>query len=78
MQSKLTAYTLFGVAAAALFLSTKLLIVLGTIHWLVSAILGLGLTPQLVRAAIMAPPALIALWRIFRLCYEAETHPANN
>lgn len=78
MNRILTPYSLFGVAAAALLLSAKLLISVGVIHWAVASVLGLPLLPQLILAGILAVPTLILMWRIGRLCYEAETSPENN
>ncbi len=78
MKRTLTAYSLFGVAVTAMFLATKLLVVLATMHWVTSAMLGLALAPQLVLAGIMAIPTLFLLWKIGKLCYQAETSPENN
>ncbi|MCG7507663.1 hypothetical protein [Mesorhizobium retamae] len=78
MNRILTPYSLFGVAVAALLLTAKLLISVGVIHWVISALLGLPLWPQLILAGILAVPTLIAMWRIFWLCYDAETSPENN
>ncbi|MBR2687764.1 MAG: hypothetical protein IKE42_07910 [Aquamicrobium sp.] len=78
MNRILTPYSLFGVAAATLLLSAKLLISVGVIHWVVAALLDLPLLPQLVLAGILAVPTLVLIWRIVWLCYEAETSPENN
>lgn len=78
MNRILTPYSLFGVAVATMLLSAKLLISVGVIHWVIVAMLGLPLWPQLILAGILAVPTLILVWRIGRLCYDAETNPENN
>ena len=78
MNRILTPYSLFGVAVAALLLTAKLLISVGVIHWVISALLGLPFWPQLILAGILAVPTLIAMWRIFWFCYDAETNLENN
>lgn len=78
MNRILTPYSLFGVAVATLLLTAKLLISVGVIHWVITAMLGLPLLPQLILAGVLAVPTLIVMWRIVRLCYDAETSPENN
>ncbi|MFE0017661.1 hypothetical protein ACFWXH_22665 [Mesorhizobium sp. NPDC059054] len=78
MNRIITPYSLFGVAVATLLLTAKLLISVGVIHWVIAALLGLPLWPQLILAGILAVPTLILIWRIVWLCYEAETSPENN
>ncbi|WP_315924943.1 hypothetical protein [Mesorhizobium sp. SP-1A] len=78
MKPTLTTYSLFGVAAAASFLSIKLLVVLGAVHWVISSMAGLGSSLQIGLAAAMTVPTLAMIWKIVRLCYAAETAPENN
>lgn len=78
MNRILTPYSLFGVAVATLLLSSKLIISVGVVHWVVAALLDLPSLPQLILAGVMAVPTLILIWKIGKLCYEAETSPENN
>ncbi|QPC92647.1 hypothetical protein [Mesorhizobium sp. INR15] len=77
MQRIKTFKTLSCAVSAALFLSIKALICIGTVYWAVAATLGLTATVALILGGIFAMPTLFVLITVVRMAYEAETDPAN-
>lgn len=69
--------TLSRAAAAAFFLSVQAAICIGTVYWVAVETLGLGTVPALILGGIFIVPSLYLLLIVSRMCYEAETDPAN-
>ncbi len=69
--------TLSRAAAAALFLSVQAVICIGTVYWVTAETLGLGSIPALILGGVFLVPSLYLLMIVSRMCYEAETDPAN-
>ena len=69
--------TLSRAATAALFLSVQAVICIGTMYWAVAETLRLSGTGAMVLGVIFAVPSAYVLLVVTRMCYEAETDPAN-
>jgi hypothetical protein len=69
--------TLSRAATAALFLSVQVIICIGTVYWAAAETLRLSGTGGMILGAIFAAPSAYVLLVVTRMCYEAETDPAN-
>jgi len=77
MQRIKTAKTLTRAVSAALFLSVKALICIGTVYWAIAETLSMAGTAAMVLAALFAVPSVYILIMAVRMAYDAETDPAN-
>jgi hypothetical protein len=59
-------------------MASQICIVTAAAIWAFSAYLHFGTTATGVLAAILAPPALYACWRVFWMAIAAERDPDNN
>ncbi|MGX5803703.1 hypothetical protein ACWGS9_21005 [Bradyrhizobium sp. Arg314] len=77
MQRIKTFETLTRAAAAASFLAIQAVICIGTVYWVIAAILRMEGTAAIVLGAIFALPSAYVLMVVIRMAYDAETDPAN-